>query len=107
MTSNYSIFRGKCKEACEALHAVLPELRMVRGYYDGQPHWWLKTPEGNIVDPTALQFTIANIPDLYEEFDGYVACAECGEPTKESEAVIDGNYACCSTRCMMRLVGLT
>ena len=68
MTTNYQIFRGKCKAACDALQKIMPELTLHRGWYN-QPgwdknscqHWWLQTPEGEIVDPPALQFHLQSL----------------------------------------------
>ena len=51
MKTNYQIFRGNCKEACEALQSALPDLELIRGHYvplftgKAEPHWWLKTPK--------------------------------------------------------------
>lgn len=110
--TNYEVFRGKCKEACEALQQVMPELRLVRGYYTDhiwdkrEPHWWLETPGGDIVDPTKWQFPAGGIAEFYEEFDGMLNCEECGKEVGEETAVIHGNYACCSNICCMRMVGL-
>ena len=111
--TNYQIFRGKCKTACEALQKVMPELILVRGWYN-QPewpknacqHWWLKTPEGLIVDPTALQFPMPHITEFYEEFDGMCECEECGKKIHENEAQFAGRYPVCSGECYMALVGI-
>lgn len=110
---NYQIFRGKCKEACEALQKVMPELILVRGWYN-QPewprtscqHWWLKTPEGTIIDPTALQFPMPNIVGYYEEFDGICVCEECGNEVKEEDAMFAGRYPVCSGECYRALVDI-
>lgn len=111
--TNYQIFRGKCKTACEALQKVMPELILVRGWYN-QPewpknacqHWWLKTPEGVIVDPTALQFPMPHVKEFYEEFDGMCECEECGKKIHENEAQFAGRYPVCSGECYMALVGI-
>lgn len=109
MKTNYQIFRGKCKEACEALLIALPELELVRGHViqiDGQkdPHWWLRSHQGTIVDPTVAQFTCGVME--YVEFDGYVNCAECGKRLHEKETLFHGNYPVCSDACALALVGL-
>ena len=107
----YRLFRGRCLEMSEALAAADPSLRVVRGHYfcpiwnRTEPHWWCVKPNGTIVDPTARQFPSAGMGE-YTEFDGRISCAECGRETTEDKAVIHGNYACCSERCMLRLVGL-
>lgn len=68
---------GKCVDACEAMLLVFPELRRVNGvvfakgnpdnpctrYPKEYPHAWLVDKEGNIVDPTASQFSL--IGDIY------------------------------------------
>lgn len=114
--TNYIIFRGKCYEACLALQKVLPDLELVRGWYntptwdrDSCQHWWLKTPQGDIVDPTALQFPNPNVKEWYEEFDGVIYCSECGEEieyTDEEEIIFMGNYPVCSDKCARSLVGI-
>ena len=113
MTTNYQIFRGKCKAACDALQKIMPELTLHRGWYHqpGWPrnscqHWWLQTPEGEIVDPTALQFPDPHVKEYYEEFDGMCECEECGKEIHENDAIFAGRYPVCSGECHMRLVGL-
>lgn len=105
--SNYLIFRGKCKEVCEAVQKVLPNLILIRGHYycaqyGKQEHWWLKTPTGNIVDPTKLQFPDQN--GEYVEFDGNYECDHCGKVMKEEDATVIGKYIVCSLRCAHHLV---
>jgi hypothetical protein len=76
---------GRCKEVSEEMAKAFPELIVVRGYvqtlFGKRGHWWLKTEEGEIVDPTAKQF-----PGIfsYEEWkDGMEIrlgrCFNCGE----------------------------
>jgi hypothetical protein len=108
---NYSMYRGKCREMSEAAVAENSNLRLVRGYYwcpvlnTKNPHWWTVDGDGVIFDPTRLQFPSAGI-GTYEEFNGFVTCAECGVEVSENEAVTEGNYTCCSYRCMCALVGI-
>ena len=49
-----------CSSATEQMQKEFPELTRVRGYVDThdrwQTHWWLETPAGEVVDPTAMQF---------------------------------------------------
>lgn len=88
---------GKCSEAMERMCAAFPELTRVRGhYYDvawgEREHWWLKDPNGKIVDPTAGQFPTqgrgvyvelaANAPEPTGK------CMDCGE------YVYDGRNFC-------------
>lgn len=110
--SNYSRYRGKCKEMCEALVADDPSLKMVRGHYyeptwgREEPHWWCVNAEGVIIDPTKLQFPSGGIIDCYTEFDGTFDCEECGKNFPEAELVAAGNYPVCSNTCALKLVGL-
>ena len=110
--SDYMKYRGKCKEMSEALVKADPSLRLVRGHYychawGEQPHWWCEDKDGNIVDPTKDQFPSKG-HGAYVEFDGNMNCDECGKDMVEKDAIImgNGNYAVCSNRCAMRLVGL-
>lgn len=108
--SDYLRFRGKCKELCEQAVAADPSLRLVRGYYycpfwrSTEQHWWTVRTDGAIYDPSKDQFPSRG-NGLYEEFDGFVECAECGKRLKEAAAHIDGRYAFCSYTCHGRFVG--
>ena len=107
--SDYLKYRGKCKEMSEALVAVDPTLTLVRGHYHclvwgKQPHWWVKRPDGTVVDPTKDQFPSKGAGE-YVEFDGNIECSNCGKPMKEEDADIEGNYAFCSYECHGRFVG--
>ena len=109
--SDYETYRGKCKEFCETMQTLRPELTLVRGYYHcpmwgKQEHWWLKDQQGNIIDPTVKQFPTKGIAAEYEEFDGICECAECREEFKEEDGKFESNYAFCSSKCLMRFVGL-
>lgn len=96
---------------CEKLLASDPSLTLVRGYYfcpawnTENPHWWLRDTEGNIIDPTKKQFPSKG-HGIYTEFDGKIKCEVCGKKVDEKEAIIVGNYGCCSQACALRLVGL-
>jgi len=109
--SDYSTFRGKCHEFCAELISKDPTLRLVRGHYycpisnSRDPHWWCIDVDGKIIDPTARQFPSKGFGE-YEEFDGFVTCAECGEKMEESCAMFSGNYAFCSHVCACRFVGV-
>lgn len=45
----YALYRGKCKEYCEAAITTDPSLTLVRGYYyepiwgTVEQHWWTKS----------------------------------------------------------------
>jgi hypothetical protein len=48
--------RWNCSTATKKMVTVFPELTRVRGWYGGIEHWWCKTSEGKVVDPTVHQF---------------------------------------------------
>lgn len=108
----YLKYRGKCKEMSEALVAENPDLRLVRGHYwdpwwnREEPHWWCVDADGVIHDPTREQFPSKGVTEFYTEFNGMVACEQCGDAVEEANAVACGNYMTCSNRCAHRLVGL-
>ena len=108
--SNYTKFRGKCKQMCEEAIAADNSLTLVRGHYwcpvwnTEEAHWWTVRKDGSIFDPTALQFPSAGAGD-YTPFSGVIACSECGKEVKEEDAETSGNYAFCSYTCHGRFVG--
>jgi hypothetical protein len=103
--------RGRCHEMSKLLSDEDSNYELVRGYYHDplwgkEQHWWCKTKDGTIVDPTAGQFP-SNGSGVYEEFDGMVSCDECGKRVPEEDAIPMGNrYMCCSNECCKALVGL-
>jgi len=108
---DYKKYRGKCKEYVEVLIAYDKTLKAVRGHYicpiwGSQAHWWCVKPDGTIIDPTAKQFPSKGRTGEYIPFDGKLICENCGKEVLEENAHINGNYACCSYSCAMRLVGL-
>jgi hypothetical protein len=109
---NYLTFRGRCKELSEAACALDSTLTLVRGHYycpvwnSREEHWWTARPDGSIYDPSAGQFPSAGL-GLYEPFDGFVECANCGAPMREEEVKhTDSRYAFCSYLCHGRFVGV-
>ncbi len=79
---------GRCQEAVQEMAVAFPELRVVRGHvYCAAPwgkraHWWCETDYGQIVDPTAAQFSVEIFE--YEEYtEGAEVrigrCMNCGE----------------------------
>lgn len=89
-----------------------PSLTLVRGHYfcptwnRDEPHWWTVRADGTVFDPSVLQFPSKGL-GIYTPFNGHVECAECGKDMLEKEVErFEGNYAFCSTRCVMRFVGL-
>lgn len=51
---------GLCKEATAEMQKAFPELQLVPGYVETfwgrRDHFWLKAPDGTILDPTESQF---------------------------------------------------
>jgi hypothetical protein len=108
--SDYSEFRGKCKELSEALCVADPTLRLVRGYYHcplwgRQAHWWAVAKDGTIVDPSVKQFPTAGLGAEYEEFDGNVECESCGRSIPEADAYSVDHHVYCSSACYARDIG--
>ena len=59
--TDYSKYRGKCKQFVDEPVAKDTSLRAVRGYYHcpiwgKQAHWWAEDKDGKIIDPTVKQF---------------------------------------------------
>lgn len=58
--STYESCYRQCAPASKEMQRRFPELQIVRGHVETLggwiSHWWLKTEEGEIVDPTAKQF---------------------------------------------------
>lgn len=114
--TDYQQFRGKCRELSEAAVAASDgALRLARGWYicplwGRQEHWWaVRISTGEIVDPTVRQFPTNGLGAEYEEFNGVVACVECGKEITEEEAAVYSHgspYAVCSGRCYGRMVGV-
>ena len=52
--------QGMCSHATAEMAAAFPELKRVPGWASdargSTEHWWLVTPDGLVVDPTASQF---------------------------------------------------
>jgi len=97
---------GECKKTCELMIKAFPELRMVRGHYDDwdwgkRGHWWLKTVENKIVDPTSKQFPTNGIAEYIEWEEGKEEptgmCPNCGGECY-------GGDSCCSETCFKSYV---
>lgn len=92
---------GKCEEVSKRMHGVFPELEVRFGFFMAtapwgrRQHWWLRTSEGEIVDPTGRQHPNGDLfPQssvLYEDLtdldDEALAdkvptgvCMDCGGP---------------------------
>jgi hypothetical protein len=56
---------NQCFTMTLSMKAAFPELIRVRGHvllsngWPLRPHWWLRAPDGSIVDPTVAQFSNA------------------------------------------------
>ena len=81
---------GNCAEWTTDMLAAFPELTRVRGKVlltNGwvREHWWLTDPCGQIIDPTASQFSQAGSKILYyephdeSEPEPIGKCANCGD----------------------------
>jgi hypothetical protein len=109
--SNYLKFRGKCKEMSEEAVLHDPSLSLVRGFYycpiwnKREQHWWTERIDGTIYDPTKNQFPSAG-NGIYEKFDGFFDCEECGKKVIEEEIFVCGNHLYCSSACCAVNVGL-
>ena len=110
MLTDYEKYRGKCKELAETAVSQKPELILVRGFYHDafwgkQQHWWTQYPDGTVFDPSKDQFPTKGLGE-YEPFDGLCECFECGKKVKEADAKFESNHTFCSTRCLLKCVGL-
>lgn len=102
---------GKCEEAVTEMKAAFPELEVVRGHalcpppWNVRGHWWLKTKDGTIVDPTAAQFT-AGIFSYEEWHEGDPVelgiCRDCGEPIWGDPKTFEGSTDFCDEACANR-----
>lgn len=91
----------KCATATLEMQKTFPELMRVRGefidpYLGPREHWWLKTQEGEIIDPTIKQFIYLS-DSQYEERDESLPepkgkCMNCGK-----YSYYDSNF--CSDAC--------
>ena len=83
---------GKCMVEVPEMNKRFPELKEVRGFvyvewFAGhqrerkREHWWLESPDGDIIDPTAGQFPVIEQYEAYEKgMDVRVGtCVNCGE----------------------------
>lgn len=85
--------QGKCTIYTPLMAKVFPDLKIKKGVvfskynpdnysdilFKQYPHTWLEDPEGNIIDPTKIQFL--NLINLeYKELNGTIMCKciNCG-----------------------------
>ena len=106
ISANINETYGCCAEATLAMQAAFPELIRVRGEYlcwvwGSRDHWWLKTPDGTIVDPTKDQFPSKGVGEYQERDESQPEptgrCPNCGE------YCYNGDY-CCSHDCHVSYV---
>lgn len=92
---------GTCAETTRQMAIVFPELQRVRGHYycpiwGKREHWWLKTADNVIVDPTKTQFPSRGLGEYVEWVEGTEeptgVCPNCGEYCYDSRYV-------CSDKC--------
>jgi len=110
---NYLKYRGKCRELCDALIKENPDLILVRGWYyeplwsREEQHWWCKDKEGNIHDPSHLQFPSCGVSEFYREFKGLFNCSNCDKEVKEEDiGSAEGRYVFCSHKCHGKFIGV-
>jgi hypothetical protein len=77
---------GNCKENCLKMQEEFPELELIRGHvltaHDPKEwtHWWLQSPEGEVVDPTVSSTLIlAYMPWEEGSQEPIGKCPNCGE----------------------------
>jgi len=81
-------FTGHCYVATEALYHLLGG--KAAGWtpmcqqHEGGPHWWLRGPSGEVVDPTAAQFSTP-VPYQLGKGKGFLTA----QPSKRARIVIE------------------
>lgn len=79
---------GQCRKWSHLMKKSFPSLTLVRGFVRldeshfkrDWPHWWLTTPSGEVVDPTAAQFPgVFKYRPMDEENPITGRCPNCGE----------------------------
>lgn len=100
---------GACACVTQEMKAAFPELRRVRGHYlchtwGLRAHWWMETPSGEVIDPTAGQFPSRGLgeytelaPDAEEPIG---RCMNCGEHSFASKG---GTPHACGQNCSTEL----
>lgn len=89
---DYQAAYGKCKAVTSAMNKQFPELTRVSGFYHcsiwgRRQHFWLRTDQGEIIDPTAKQFPSGGMGKYEEIIDSKLiptgVCPNCGQETYE------------------------
>lgn len=77
---------SQCAERTLEMQKQFPKLIRVRGFYHcprwgKSSHWWLKTKDNQIIDPTAKQFCAGGIYEEHDESQPEPTgkCPNCGE----------------------------
>lgn len=83
---------GHCYSASEAIYHMLggkaSGLRPANGRdANGVVHWWLKSKDGRIIDPTATQYTSIGLNPPYEAGKGGGFLTK--EPSRRAQTIID------------------
>ncbi|MDB4312078.1 hypothetical protein N9937_01480 [bacterium] len=109
--SDYSRYRGNCKQFCDAAVIEDPTLEIKRGWFIDindvkHEHWWTVRPDGTIHDPTIKQFAFNGIGGGYQEFDGTFECSQCGKVDNADTMTHESNYHFCDGRCYCIFVGV-
>ena len=95
---------GQCEEITKRMAGAFPELQRQRGHYvcpstGRQPHWWLVTPDGTVLDRTKDQFPSRGLGayELYEGPEPTGTCLTCG-------ALVFGDERFCNAHCRNEFV---
>ena len=96
---------GRCYAICQSMKKEFPELELRKGqflsdHWGKRGHWWLRTSEGRIIDPTARQHPdgvnfpqdVSKYEDLTDKTDKELmeilptgSCHQCGSPVYKQE----------------------
>lgn len=117
---------GRCVETVDAMHETFPELKKRFGFFFAphpwgrRQHWWLRTPEGKIVDPTGRQHPNGHIfPEsdvCYEDLTDLDpaelrakvptgVCMDCGGPVYNDDTFCDAECEAATARYMKMEIG--
>jgi hypothetical protein len=97
----------KCESVTLRMKEAFPELIRVRGHYHDIwfgpiPHWWLKTEDGTIIDPTCRQFSEVQSWDMSGHHSLYAEVDDENLPTGKCPNCGEYSYNrmfCCSENC--------
>ena len=96
LNMTYNKAYGNCEGFSKKMKRKFPELIITKGYYEcmvwgRREHWWLQTKDGQIFDPTAVQFPSKGIceyiPWNKDDPQPTGKCPQCGEYTFNNEYV--------------------